>query len=52
MGNLIPCGTGAEPYRKLKIKDLDAEMRLESEAKVEDILEKAKAGEEQEEIVF
>ncbi|OGS37206.1 MAG: DNA-directed RNA polymerase subunit beta' [Elusimicrobia bacterium RIFOXYB2_FULL_49_7] len=53
MGNLIPCGTGAKEYRKLRIKDLDAEIRLDAELKSEDILEKIpQEGEVGEEIIF
>ncbi len=52
MGNLIPCGTGADVYSEIRIKDLDAEMKLDLSTEGEDILESAKESEEPEEVLF
>ncbi len=55
MGNLLPCGTGADVYTKIHIKDLDADIGVEyGSAESKDILDGAVGVQEDvdEEMIF
>jgi DNA-directed RNA polymerase subunit beta' len=56
MGNLIPCGTGADIYLHMNIKDLDTELKLnENDFENDDLVEIAKQSEKaasEEDLVF